>query len=437
MSARRVVLLVVGSLVVFIGIGLMIGGGAILFVDRTYTDEAGFLTVDPIALHRDAFAITAPTTIEGDWLWWWRGPATIRVDARSADADRGIFIGVAAADAVAEYLSGTSYAEIRALRFDENPDRPFEYVDHIGTSAPAQPTLQPFWKASATGVGTQSMAWDLDPGDWVLVIMNADGSRVVDVAGSIGVKAPWLFNDGLTVLAIGVSVLALGLAIVLLVARRTRQAPTAETVPSPAQTEEGSFPIVFRALAGEPLSPALWLVKWLLLIPHYVVLAFLYVGFAASWFVSLFAILFTGRYPRSLFDYNVGVIRWTWRVGYYGYQALATDRYPPFTLRSGGYPADIEVPYPERLAPGLALVKWWLLAIPHYVVLSFFQGGAGRYYGGLVPILSLFAGVTLLFTGKYPESLRPLIVGMNRWTYRVLVYATLMTDAYPPFRLDD
>ncbi|MDD5646372.1 MAG: hypothetical protein PHW86_04310, partial [Candidatus Bipolaricaulis sp.] len=184
MSARRVVLLVVGSLVVFIGIGLMIGGGAILFVDRTYTDEAGFLTVDPIALHRDAFAITAPTTIEGDWLWWWRGPATIRVDARSADADRGIFIGVAAADAVAEYLSGTSYAEIRALRFDENPDRPFEYVDHIGTSAPAQPTLRPFWKASATGVGTQSMAWDLDPGDWVLVIMNADGSRVVDVAGS-------------------------------------------------------------------------------------------------------------------------------------------------------------------------------------------------------------------------------------------------------------
>ncbi|MGD9676472.1 MAG: DUF4389 domain-containing protein, partial [Candidatus Bipolaricaulia bacterium] len=65
------------------------------------------------------------------------------------------------------------------------------------------------------------------------------------------------------------------------------------------------------------------------------------------------------------------------------------------------------------------------------------QGGAGRYGGGLLPILSLFAGATLLFTGKYPESLRLLIVGMNRWTYRVLVYATLMTDVYPPFRLED
>ncbi len=437
MSARRVVLLVLGSLVVFIGIGLLIAGGGLVFVDRTYTDETGFLTLDPVELHRDAFAITAPATIEGRWLWWWRGPATIRVNARSMEPGGGVFVGVAARDDVANYLADVSYAELGEFRFDHDHDQPIKYRDRVGASTPTQPALQPFWKATAAGTGTQSMVWSLEPGDWVLVVMNADGSRVVDVVGSIGVKAPWLFDDGLAVLAGGLFALGIGVGIVLLVARRARQTPSSEIGSSSTQAEPGSFPLVFRALTSEPLSPALWLVKWLLLIPHVIVLAFLYVGFAVSWFLSLFAILFTGRYPRTLFDYNVGVLRWTWRVGYYGYQALATDHYPPFTFRAGGYPADLEVPYPERLAPGLALVKWWLLAIPHYIVLAFFQSGAAAYRGGLVPILSVFAGVTLLFTGRYPESLRRLIVGMNRWTYRVIVYAALMTDAYPPFRLDE
>jgi hypothetical protein len=68
---------------------------------------------------------------------------------------------------------------------------------------------------------------------------------------------------------------------------------------------------------------------------------------------------------------------------------------------------------------------------------AFLQGGAGVWRIGLVPILSVFAGVVLLFTGKYPEPMRQLIVGMDRWTYRVFTYAALLTDEYPPFRLDE
>lgn len=200
-----------------------------------------------------------------------------------------------------------------------------------------------------------------------------------------------------------------------------------------------SYPLVLKSELTEPLNRWLFLVKWLLALPHVVVLAFLFVGFAVSWLISLFAVLFTGRYPRGLFDYNVGVLRWCWRVGFYSYQALGTDRYPPFALASRpDYPADLSVEYPERLSRGLVLVKWWLLAVPHYAVVSIFQGGLGwRYGGGLSLALVLFAAVGNLFNGKYPIDIFELVMGMNRWAYRVIAYVALMTDQYPPFRLGE
>lgn len=194
-----------------------------------------------------------------------------------------------------------------------------------------------------------------------------------------------------------------------------------------------AYPVKLQGSLDEPLSRWLFLVKWLLVIPHLVVLLFLWIAFVVAVIIAFFAILFTGRYPRNLFDFNVGVLRWSWRVGFYSYQALGTDKYPPFTLESVEYPADLSVEYPEQLSRGLVLIKWWLLAIPHYIIVGLFQGEGG----GLVGILVLITAVFNLFTGRYPRDIFDLVIGFNRWAIRVAAYVALMTDEYPPFRLSE
>jgi hypothetical protein len=190
--------------------------------------------------------------------------------------------------------------------------------------------------------------------------------------------------------------------------------------------QPSAYPVQVTGTLTEPLSRWLWLVKIILFIPHVVVLAVL--GFVSMLFVVLtfLAVLFTGRYPRLLFDFNVGFLRWGWRVSFYTASAFATDAYPPFTMREGGYPADITVEYPERMHRGLVLIKW-LLAIPQFWIAGIFSE--------LIQLLAVIAAVVVLFTGRYPAELFEFIMGLNRWSWRVSAYAFLLTDKYPPFSL--
>ncbi|CAM5674127.1 hypothetical protein SAVIM338S_07117 [Streptomyces avidinii] len=209
---------------------------------------------------------------------------------------------------------------------------------------------------------------------------------------------------------------------------------------------DSAHPLSVEATLDTRLSRWAWLVKWILAFPHYVVLFFLQVAFVLLSLVAFCGILVTGRYPRPIFDFNVGVIRWSTRVSYYASAVLGTDTYPPFTLKDvADYPIRVDIAYPDRLSRGLVWVKWLLVLPQLLVVMLLVTSGwtAYRYVetyspfsSGLIGLLTLVAVVTLAFTGRYPQGLFELLMGLMRWTLRVLVYAALMTDEYPPFRLD-
>jgi ABC-type sugar transport system permease subunit len=205
-----------------------------------------------------------------------------------------------------------------------------------------------------------------------------------------------------------------------------------------------SYPVRLEGELQPNLRRWLWLFKWLLLIPHLIVLGFLWTAFVALTVVAFVTQLRGGRYPRRIFDFNLGVLRWTWRVNFYGYGALGTDHYPPFTLGPApAYPARLDVDYPEEQLSGQSLLAAWLAGIPQYLIAGVLGGGAGiawaaehSVFTGLIGVLVIVAAISLTVDREYPRGLFDLIIGLNRWVVRVVAYGALMTTAYPPFLLD-
>jgi hypothetical protein len=441
MRAGRIVVVVVGAVLAVAGFGAVVGGGALAVVHAVARDDTGFYQTPSERLDTSTAVLVARLDLGSDEDGWMleRPAGTLRVRATAVD-NSAVFLGIAPAADVDRWLAGTSYTRVDGVGF--GPTRT-ELV--TGGAAAGAPSTQTFWTASVAGRGTQALVWPSARGQWAIVLMNADARPGVVAEVSAGVQTGLILPLGLGLVGLGVLLLGGGIGMML--------GGLAGTVPAGATAGTTGVPGSYPArLDGrlEPLSRWLWLVKWLLAIPHAIVLAFLWLALISLTVVAGFAILFTGRYPRAIFDFNVGVLRWTWRVWYYAFDVLGTDRYPPFNLSSDpDYPADFTVDYPARLSRGLVLVKWWLLAIPHYVVVAFFAGGWTVGFdefrdnarivvgGGLIGILVLVGMVVLLFTGRYPQPVYDFVMGMNRWCYRVLAYVALMRDEYPPFRLDN
>lgn len=482
MKARSITMLVLGILFSMIGMGLLFGGIGASVVNAMQND-GGYLTSPRERFAVDSSAIVSARAdgIRGET---YPGPlpfdvGSIRIAAESADPGKDIFVGIGPRQDVDRYLAGSNYSELREVEF-----RPFrtEYREVQGTTRLSAPAEQTFWAASAAGSGERTLDWKIEAGDWSVVVMNADASPGISADLQAGFRSELFGPIAAGLLAAGAILLLLGVPLLIFGAqglgRHTATASPSVPVAQPAPATHSAAPSTAGAAGPSPsiaavdvraaaelrpypsqlrgdldpaLSRGLWLVKWLLAIPHFVVLVFLGFAFIVVTIIAWFAILFTGRYPRGLFDFNVGVLRWGWRVAFYGYSALGTDRYPPFTLARTDYPADFDVDYPERLSRGLVLVKSWLLALPHLIIIGALTGASvvrwtdpqnpGIRYEtatgfSLFGFLVLVAAVILLFSGRYQRPLFDLIMGFNRWIYRVITYVALMRDEYPPFRLD-
>jgi hypothetical protein len=169
------------------------------------------------------------------------------------------------------------------------------------------------------------------------------------------------------------------------------------------------------------------LIKWLILIPHYLCLIVLGIGAAFVALIAFFATLFTAKYPEGMWNYMVGVHRWALRV--MAYHMLITDKYPPFTLEeTEDDTIQLQAEYPERVS------RWrpffaWLIVIPYAIVASIIVWVAS--------ICSFFAFFTIIFTKKIPNGLFGVIRNGLTWNIRAGFYSYWMSTEYPPFEWDE
>ncbi len=183
------------------------------------------------------------------------------------------------------------------------------------------------------------------------------------------------------------------------------------------QQSYSRFELLMRAMFG-----------WLYInLPHYFILGILQIWGSILTFVALITIVFTGRYPQSMFEFQVSLMRWTFRVQARGFHLA--DGYPPFSFESSSDTPQLEFDYPENLSRSSALLKlffgWLYCGIPHGLILVF------RHIAS--SILTFIAFWAILFTGEYPASFFEFNLGTIRWGMRVSAYLGFMTDEYPAF----
>ncbi len=190
--------------------------------------------------------------------------------------------------------------------------------------------------------------------------------------------------------------------------------------PSPAPV----YPVRFDVEYQEKHSRLLIFFRWLLAIPQFIVLYLLILLLEIVTFIAFFSILFTKKYPKGMFDFAVGIMRWQANLG--SYLFMLRDEYPPFSMDAGKYPVTYELDYQPEMSRWAPLYKW-LLIIPNLIVLVLVFIVA--------EILWIVAWFAILFTGEFPKGMFEFVVGANRWSFRANAYTFLLTDKYPPFSM--
>ncbi|MCA1692325.1 MAG: hypothetical protein LC733_09050 [Actinobacteria bacterium] len=217
-TTTRNVFLVIGSLSVLLGLGLGVGGGTLLWAHNTQRDSAGFYSTSAERLDSPSFALTSQDIdlgIDADGYGWIErdGPTAVRLRVTAAN-ERPVFVGIARSDDVESYLASSAHGVITDFAVD--PFRP-EIRPAPGAAPPVLPGTQSFWTESAAGTGTQTVIWPVKPGNWTVVVMNADGSPGITVDVAVGAKSNMLLPIGIGMSAL--ALLAVGGGIAFIVAR--------------------------------------------------------------------------------------------------------------------------------------------------------------------------------------------------------------------------
>lgn len=171
------------------------------------------------------------------------------------------------------------------------------------------------------------------------------------------------------------------------------------------------------------LSRLLIFIKWLLILPHALILWLYGTLMSIVTFIAFFAILITGRYPADLWNIAWGYVRWNARVGVY--TGLLRDEYPPFG--EAPYPLDLRLERPEQQSR-LQLFVRWVAIIPLALWMSLI--------GLWLAILMIAAFFMILIGGNISENVFAQIVAINRYALKIEVYMALLTDTWPGFSLD-
>ena len=228
-SAGRIFLVVVGALGMLLGVGLLVAGGALAVAAQGRDD--GYLTSGEAPLHSDGHAVDIRQIGVGV-----HGPdiatardllGRVRVRATSDDAGRPLFVGLAPRADVDRYLAGVRNDEV--LDFDLDP-YDVDYRQHAGGAPASRPGDQSFWTVSDAGTGTREVTWDVAPGDWAIVVMNADASAGVDATVDLGASTPALRLAAVGFLVVGLSALVTG-GVIIALAIGTRQRSPYTAVP--------------------------------------------------------------------------------------------------------------------------------------------------------------------------------------------------------------
>ena len=214
-GARRVLLLVSGSLAVLLAVALL-AVGAVAGVALDERDSAGYLNTDKHTFAGSGHALITENLDVSDTPSWFGDFATVRIEATATEP---VFVGIARTADVERYLAGVAHDRVTDV--DTDPFAP-EYEAVGGTRTPQPPASLGFWRVQASGSGTQTISWPLEDGDWSAVAMNADGSRGVTLDASFGAKVSALGWLAFGFLAAGGLVLLAGAGLVYLGARSPR-----------------------------------------------------------------------------------------------------------------------------------------------------------------------------------------------------------------------